>query len=361
MKKRKYGVALSMILAAGTVLAACGSDEEADTGSDEGSAGGGEGTEETSDFKVAMVTDTGGVDDKSFNQSAWEGLQQFGADNGLEEGTDGYTYFQSNSDADYVTNMNTAVRNDFDLVFGVGFLLNQALTEVASQNPDTNFALIDDVSEGDNVASITFKEHEGSFLVGVAAGMATESDQIGFVGGVESDLINKFAAGFQAGVEAVNPDADVQIEFAGDFNDAARGQQIAASMYGSGVDVIYHAAGGTGNGVFTEAKNLKQQDPDRQVWVIGVDRDQWEEGQVGEDNVTLTSMVKRVDVAVQDISTRAMEGDFPGGEVIEYGIQEDGIAISDSQDNLSQEILDEIANYREQIVNGEIEVPSTLE
>ncbi|TFE03441.1 BMP family protein [Jeotgalibacillus sp. R-1-5s-1] len=358
MKKRKFGMALSMFLAAGTVLAACGSDE-AETGNEGGNGSGGEA--ETSEFSVAMVTDTGGVDDKSFNQSAWEGLQAFGADNGLEEGTGGYTYFQSNNDADYVTNMNTAVRNDFDLVFGVGFLLTEAIQQVAAQQTDTNFAIIDSVAEGDNVASITFKEHEGSFLVGVAAGLTTESNKIGFVGGVESDLINKFAAGFKAGVEAVNPDAEVTIEFAGDFNNASRGQQMAAAMYGSGVDVIYHAAGGTGNGVFTEAKNLKEQDPDRAVWVIGVDRDQYEEGQVGDNNVTLTSMVKRVDVAVQDVSKRAMDGDFPGGEIIEYGIQEEGIAIAESQDNLTQEILDTIADYQQQIVDGEIEVPSTLE
>ncbi|MGD7043740.1 BMP family lipoprotein [Jeotgalibacillus proteolyticus] len=361
MKKRKFGLALSMVLAAGTVLGACGADDSEDT-SGESNAGG---TEAAGDFTVSMVTDTGGVDDKSFNQSAWEGLQAFGEENGLEEGTDGYNYFQSNNDADYVTNINTAARNDFDVVFGIGFLLTEAIEQVAAQQQDTNFAIVDSVAEGDNVASITFKEHEGSFLVGVAAGLTTESDKIGFVGGVESDLINKFAAGFQAGVEAVNPDAEVDIQFAGDFNNASRGQQMAAAMYGAGADVIYHAAGGTGNGVFTEAKNLKQQDPDRQVWVIGVDRDQSAEGVLTADgeelNVTLTSMVKRVDIAVQDISKRAMDGDFPGGEVIEYGIEENGISIAETQDNLSQEVLDEIESYQQQILDGEIEVPSTLE
>ena len=345
MKKRKFGLALSMVLAAGTILGACGSDDDNNTSNE----GGGDAEETAGDFTVSMVTDTGGVDDKSFNQSAWEGLQAFGEENGLEEGTSGYNYFQSNNDADYVTNINTAVRNDFNLVYGIGFLLTEAIQQVAAQNPDTHFAIVDSVAEGDNVASITFKEHEGSFLVGVAAGLQTKTNKIGFVGGVESDLINKFAAGFKAGVEAVNPDAEVDIQFAGDFNNASRGQQMAAAMYGSGADIIYHAAGGTGNGVFTEAKNLKQQDPDREIFVIGVDRDQAEEGALsvgGEDyNVTLTSMVKRVDTAVQDISKRAMDEDFPGGEIIEYGIQEEGISIAETQDNLSQEILDEVANY----------------
>ncbi|PPA72007.1 BMP family lipoprotein [Jeotgalibacillus proteolyticus] len=359
MKKRKFGLALSMVLAAGTILGACGSD---DNESSDGSSGGGDDAA-SNDFTVSMVTDTGGVDDKSFNQSAWEGLQAFGEEYDLEEGTNGYNYFQSNNDADYVTNFNTAARSEFDLVFGIGFLLTEAIGQVAAQQTDTNFAIVDDVAEGDNVASITFKEHEGSFLVGVVAGLTTESNKIGFIGGVESDLINKFAAGFQAGVEAVNPDAQIDIQFSGDFNNASRGQQMAAAMYGSGTDVIYHAAGGTGNGVFTEAKNLKQQDPDRQVWVIGVDRDQAEEGALtanGEEyNVTLTSMVKRVDIAVQDISKRAMDGDFPGGEVIEYGIEEGGISIAETQDNLTQEILDEVENYKQQILDGEIEVPST--
>ncbi|TDL34995.1 BMP family ABC transporter substrate-binding protein [Jeotgalibacillus sp. S-D1] len=362
MKKRKFGLALSMFLAAGTILGACGSDD-ADT-SDSGE-GGNSGEESGGDFTVSMVTDVGGVDDKSFNQSAWEGLVAFGDENGLKEGTDGYNYFQSASDADYVTNINTAVRNDFDLVFGIGFLLQEAIEQVAAQQTDTNFAIVDSVGKGDNVASITFKEHEGSFLVGVAAGLQTKTDKIGFVGGVESDLINKFAAGFKAGVEAVNPDAVVDIKFAGSFGDAARGQQMAAAMYGAGNDIIYHAAGGTGNGVFTEAKNLKKQDPEREVYVIGVDRDQAEEGALSADgkdyNVTLTSMVKRVDVAVQDISKRAMDGDFPGGEVIEYGIEEEGISIAETQDNLSQEILDEVADYEQKILDGEIEVPSTLE
>ncbi|KIL44944.1 BMP family lipoprotein [Jeotgalibacillus soli] len=360
MKKRKFGLGLSMLLAAGTILGACGSDTETSNGGEEN--GGGE--EAAGDFTVSMVTDVGGVDDKSFNQSAWEGLQAFGAEHGLEQGTDGYNYFQSQGDADYTTNLNTAVRNDFDLIFGIGFLLQPAIEQVAQQRADSHFALVDSVAEGDNVASITFKEHEGSFLVGVAAGLQTETNKIGFIGGVESDLINKFAAGFKAGVEAVNPDATVDIQFAGDFNNASRGQQMAAAMYGSGVDIVYHAAGGTGNGVFTEAKNLKQQDPERQIFVIGVDRDQSEEGALeagGQPyNVTLTSMIKRVDIAVQDISTRAMEGDFPGGEIIEYGIEENGIAVAQSE-NLTEDTLAQIETYKQQILDGEIEVPSTLQ
>jgi basic membrane protein A len=301
VKKRKIGFALSLVLAAGTLLGACGTSDK-----EEGSTGKGD---KKKDFTVSLVTDVGGVDDKSFNQSAWEGLKKFGQDNGLEKGKAGYDYLQSKSDADYKTNLNTAVRNKFDLIYGIGYKLKPAIEEVSKQRKDSHFAIVDDViTDRDNVASITFKEHEGSFLVGVVAGLTTKSNKVGFIGGTDSDLINKFAAGFQAGVKAVNPDADVKIEFAGAFDKADKGQSMASAMYKSGIDIIYHAAGGTGNGVFTEAKNLKQKDPNSNVWVIGVDRDQVDEGQVkvdGKDyNVTLTSMIKRVDLAVEDLSKK---------------------------------------------------------
>ncbi|MBM7650065.1 basic membrane protein A [Bacillus ectoiniformans] len=356
MKRRKFGFAMSAILAAGTILGACGGGGEEEKGQE------GNGSEKDDKFTVAMVTDVGGVDDKSFNQSAWEGLQEFGKENDLEKGTDGYNYIQSKSDADYKTNLNTAVRNKFDLIYGIGYKLQPAIEEVAKQRKDSQFAIVDSVVEGaDNVASITFKEHEGSFLVGVAAGLSTKSNKIGFIGGTDSDLINKFAAGFEAGVKAVNPEASVKIEYAGAFDKADKGQQMASAMYSSGIDTIYHAAGATGNGVFTEAKNLKQKNPDKDVWVIGVDRDQAEEGKVTvdgkEQNVTLTSMVKRVDIAVKDLADQAKDGKFPGGEVTEYGLDDNAISIAPTQDNLSDEVKKAVEEWTEKIKNGEVEVP----
>ncbi|HEY4552017.1 MAG TPA: BMP family ABC transporter substrate-binding protein, partial [Bacillaceae bacterium] len=197
MKKRKFGLALSLVLAAGTILGACGSNDNKEGGK-------GDGKEEDKNFTAAIVTDEGGVDDKSFNQSAWEGLQEFGKENGLEKGNDGYNYIESKTDADYKTNLTTAVRNKFDLIYGVGFKLKDSVAETADQRKDSKFVIVDDVIEGkDNVASVTFKEHEGSFLVGVVAGLMTKSNKVGFVGGIESDLINKFAAGYEAGVKAV--------------------------------------------------------------------------------------------------------------------------------------------------------------
>lgn len=353
MKKRKYGLALSLVLAAGALLGACGAADKEEAGDDK----------QEDKFSVAMVTDVGGVDDKSFNQSAWEGLQKFGAENGLKEGKGGYSYLQSSSDADYATNLNKLVRDDFDLVYGIGFLMTDAINEIAEQQPEANFAIVDSVVEKPNVASITFKEHEGSFLVGVVAGLTTKTNKIGFVGGMEIPLIEKFESGFLAGVKSVNPNATVEVQYAGAFDKADTGKAIASSMYANGIDVIYHASGATGNGVFSEAKDLKTKDPNRELWVIGVDKDQAPEGEVEIDgkayNVTLTSMVKRVDVAVYDVATKAMNGEFPGGQIIEYGLDQDGVGIAPTQDNISEDVLKAVDEWKQKIINGEVKVPTT--
>ncbi|WP_027954263.1 BMP family lipoprotein [Halobacillus kuroshimensis] len=363
--KSRFLMVFVLLVTFGMVLAACGSsDSEESTGGDSGESSGNEesgGDGGSGDFSVAMVTDVGGVDDKSFNQSAWEGLQAFGEENGLSKG-EGIDYAQSESDADYATNLNRLVRQDYNLIFGIGYLLQPAIKEVAGQYPDTSFALVDSVQEGDNIASIVFKEHQGSFLAGVAAAKKTQSNQIGFIGGVDGNLINKFEAGFVAGVKSVNADIDVEIEYAENFNDPEKGRALASNMYSKGVDVIYHASGGTGNGVFAEAKDLKNASPDEDVWVIGVDRDQYEEGQIGDANVTLTSMVKRVDIAVQDVSEQAMNGEFPGGEVIEYGLEDDAISIAETNEEaMTEEITSSVNEWKEKIINGDVEVPSTRE
>lgn len=353
MSKRKYGLALSLVLAAGTLLGACGTDK--DKKDSTSSKGGNE-----SNFSVAMVTDVGGVDDKSFNQSAWEGIQKFGKDNGLSEGDGGYTYLQSKGEADYTTNLNALVRRDFNLVFGVGFMMEDAIGTIASQQTDKQFAIIDGVVEQPNVASILFKEQEGAFLAGVAAALMTKTDKIGFVGGVDIPVINRFEAGFVEGVAAVNPNIKVDVKYTGAFDKAELGKAEAARMYSSGVDIIFHAAGGTGNGVFSEAKERKQADKNANVWVIGVDSDQYDEGQVGSDNVTLTSMLKRVDVAVQDISALAKEGKFPGGETKVYGLHDDGVKLADSRGAMPEDVLKQIEEYAKKIADGEIVVSESL-
>lgn len=359
MKKRKFGLLISSVVAAGAILAACGSDDEKDTSNND--TAGDTGKEEAGgDLSIAMVTDVGGVDDKSFNQSAWEGVQKWGADNGLEKG-EGFDYLQSASDADYNTNLNALLRRDFDLVFGVGFLMNDAVLEIAEQQPDKMLAIIDSQVDAPNVASIMFKEQEGAFLAGVVAATMSETGKIGFVGGQSIPVITRFHAGYVAGAKAVNPDIEIDVYYAEAFDKAELGKTAANRMYSSGVDIIFHAAGGTGNGVFTEAKERKEKDPNANVWVIGVDADQYEEGKVGEHNVTLTSMLKGVGNAVIDISDRAKAGDFPGGETITYGLAEDGVGLADSRGAIPQEVLDVVEEYKAKIVSGDITVPAEVE
>ncbi|WP_203332669.1 BMP family lipoprotein [Planococcus beigongshangi] len=357
MTKRKFGLGLSLMLAAG-MLAACGSDDDSSTDTSNGD--GGEGTEETSEISAAMVTDVGGVDDKSFNQSAWEGLEKFAEDNGLEVQKDGgVDYLQSQSDADYNTNLNNLIRRDFDVVFGIGFLMEGAVAEIAAQQADANIAIIDAVVEADNVASVLFKEQEGAFLAGVAAALMTETGKVGFVGGMEIPVIERFEAGFLAGVEAADSSVEVDVSYAGAFDDAALGKTTANLMYQNGADIIFHAAGGTGNGVFTEAKERKE--AGENVWVIGVDSDQYDEGQVGDDNVTLTSVLKRVDNAVYNISEQTKNGEFPGGETVVYGLSDDGIGLADSRGAISEDVMSQIEEFKQQIIDEEITVPETLE
>lgn len=354
MKKNKFGFLFAAMLVVSVLLAACGAadKEKNDTEGNTGSS-----SNEGSDFSVAMVTDVGGIDDKSFNQSAWVGVQQFGEDNDLERGDGGFDYLQSNDDSDYIPNLNRLVQRDFDLIFGVGEIIESAIDEVASQRADTNFAIIDGVVEQDNVASVLFKDQEAGFLAGVTAALMTETNKVGFVGGMDISVIERFEAGFVAGVEAVDSSIEIDIDYTGAFDKAELGKATANLMYSSGVDVIFHAAGGTGNGVFAEAKERKSADADANVWVIGVDSDQYEEGKVGEDNITLTSALKRVDKAVIEISELAKKGEFPGGETLKYGIVEESVGLADSRGAIPEDVEAQIQEYVDKIKNGELEVP----
>lgn len=310
------------------------------------------------DFSTVMITDIGGVDDGSFNQSAWEGMVEFGEANGLERGVNGYEYLQSNSDSDFVTHLNTAVQSNFDLIFGIGFKLETAMREMAEQQPEKHFAIVDSVIDLPNVASLTFKDHEASFLAGVAAAMTTKTNKVGFVGGQEGFVIDRFEAGFVAGVEAINPDVEVVIEYAGSFGDAAKGKQIAAAMYANDVDIIFHASGDTGNGVFSEAKDIVTADPSREIYVIGVDRDQEAEGIVeidGEErHLTLTSTLKQVGAAVKSFAEQTKAGNFEAGNKV-YGLEDGGVGLTDGQ--LSEEVLAAVKEYSDKIIAGDIKVP----
>ena len=317
-------------------------------------AGCGAATEES--FSVGLITDVGGIDDKSFNQSTWEGIERFQADN------EGVTtkYLQSDSDADYIPNLSTFSDEGLDLIIAPGFLFEEAMAEVSANFPEQKYLIIDMVvGERDNVANAVFAEHEGSFLAGAAAALKAEAegqDTVGFIGGMDFDLIQRFEAGFEAGVYAVNPDMNVLVEYAGSFADTQIGQTLAAKMYDQGAYIIYHAAGGTGNGLIKEAKDRNTSG--EEVWAIGVDKDQYEDGiYEGEKSAMLTSMMKRVDVAAYDVSERTINGDFPGGEVLVYNLSNNGVGLPDENPNLSEDIVNTVAEYKTQVVDGEITVP----
>ncbi len=310
-------------------------------------------------FRVGFVTDTGGIDDKSFNQGTWEGVQKYAEENKWKEGRQ-YKYIQSNEEADYIPNLSAFGDDNYNIVIAAGFLFGDSMTEVAPQYPDTNFTIIDMVVAQPNVASVVFAEEQGSFLVGVAAARATKTKKVGFIGGVDFDLIRKFHAGFAAGVHSVDPTIEVIDQYAGDFGNPGLGQQIASTMYDQGVDVIYHAAGGTGNGAINEAKGRRENGED--VWVIGVDKDQYEDGKMADGkSAVLTSMMKRVDVAAYNMIQAAKDGKFPGGEIIALTLADDGVGIPEENPNLDKAVVKEIEDYKKKIVAGEIKVPATMD
>ncbi len=301
--------------------------------------------EETEEpLKIAMVTDVGGVNDASFNQSAWEGLQRAEAELGIEA-----SYLESNQEQDYATNLETLLDQENDLIWGIGFKMGSAIEDAAKQNPDQNYAIIDSAYENtpENVAGVLFKAEQGSFLVGYIAGKMTETNKVGFVGGMAGSVIDGFDYGYHAGVKYANKDVEVLRQYAESFTDAAKGKAIATSMYQDGADIVFHAAGGVGDGVIEAAK-------EQDKYAIGVDRDQ---NDLAPDNV-ITSAMKRVDNAMFNVAEQIKAGNFPGGETVVYGLAEDGVGIAPTSDkHVPQEILDEVKELEKQIIAGEIVVP----
>ncbi|MGY3742983.1 BMP family lipoprotein [Leuconostoc inhae] len=314
-------------------------------------------------YTVALVTDGGGVDDRSFNQSAWSGLKAYGKDNKLKQGTQGFNYFQSADTSDIKTNLQTAVKGGYKLVYGVGFAAAPAMNTVAKANPKTQFAIIDSVIPDKNVASLMFKSEQSSYLAGVAAAKQTKSKTVGFIGGIHGDIIDTFEAGFKAGVAATDPNIKIVTQYADSFTDAAKGKTIAASMVAGGADVIFQAAGGSGSGVFSEAKANNQKltaDANDKVWVIGVDMDQKQDGAYTaknneKSNFTLVSAVKRVDHAVESLSNDGRKGNFPGGKTITYGLKEKGVALA--KDSASDNVWSAVQLAQKKIIAGDIKVP----
>ena len=314
-------------------------------------------------IKVGLVTDIGGIDDKSFNQGTWEGLKAYAKENNLKVG-DGIKYLQSSAEADYVPNLSAFADEKRDLIVAPGFLFGSALTEVSALYPKQKFLIIDSVVKDKagkipaNVANAVFAEHEGSFLVGVAAGLKAKADhkaKVGFVGGMKFPLIEKFEAGYKQGVKAAFPQCQVLVDYAGVFTDPGKGQALASKQYGAGAYVVFHAAGNTGNGVIKEAKERSQKG--EVCWAIGVDKDQYSDGLYAPGkSAVLTSMMKRVDVAAHDVAVQTADGKFPGGQVIAFTLGNKGVGIPASNPNLPADIVKAVGAYQAKIAAGQIKV-----
>ena len=293
--------------------------------------------------KVGMVTDVGGVNDKSFNQLAWEGLQA------LDPDAFEVNYLESKTDADYQTNINTFIDEDYDLIITVGYMLADATREAATDNPDQKFAIVDDSSCADleNVACLMFAQEECSYLVGLVAGSVTKSNTVGYVQGMVSEPMNLFGIGYITGVLEACPEATVLQYNANNFGDIAGGNTAAKDMITKGADVIYHAAGGTGNGVMNACDEAG-------IYGIGVDKDQRVE--LGLECI-ITSAMKRVDVACQDISKAVKDNAFEGGVHL-YNLANDGVGIAPTTDVVPAEVLEKVEAAKKAIIAGEKTIPT---
>jgi basic membrane protein A len=297
--------------------------------------------------KVFLVFDEGGRGDKSFNDSAYRGVERAKSELGADT-----RYVDSKSQADYITNFESLAEDKPDLIIGVGISMDQAMKEAAKRHPDQKFAIIDVTSDSPNVMGVVFKEEEGSFLAGVLAGMTTKTNKIGFVGGKSIDLIKKFEYGFRAGIKTVNPSCQVSAKYTEDWADVAKGQEAAIALFDGGADIVYHASGKCGIGVIKAAK-------ERNLYAIGVDSDQ--DGEAP-GNV-LTSMVKGVDNAVFEAAKRVKDGTFKGENLV-LGIKEGGVGLSEmkyTKNKVSPEALAAVERYKEMIKANAFQVPATAE
>lgn len=350
-KRLRTGLALLFLTA---LLTACAPEEGSVTvlrvwGTEEAGRQETAGTEQG--LRVGMVTDVGGIEDASFNQSAWEGLRELASATGISIG-----YTQPSSNDNLSDEFRRMAEDGYNMIWGIGFSCADALLETAVQYPDTTFALVDASYEEtpDNVTCVVFRAEDASFLVGYIAGSVTRSGKVGFVGGVVSEAIDLFQYGFQAGVAWADHESgrttEVEVEYADDFGKPERGQEIARSMFGHGCDIVYHAAGATGIGVIEAATEAGQ-------FAIGVDRDQ---SYLDPDHV-LTSALKRVNVAVMQISRDWLSGREVGGKTFQFGLPEGAVGIPSDHSNYPDAVYNAVLRLSDQLVSGKIVPPGNQE
>jgi basic membrane protein A len=320
------------------------------------------------DVSVGLIFDIGGRGDQSFNDSAAAGIERAQSELGIT-----FTEASPNDDGSNRAELLQLAADSSDLVIGVGFLFEGDAAAVGIENPEVNFAVVDSamldftvdppVPYGDNIAGLVFAEHQGSFLVGAAAALKSATGTIGFIGGVSGvgGLIERFEAGFRAGATAVNPDIEIVSEYitaAPDFdgfNAPDRARDIALAMYEAGADIVYHAAGGSGAGLFEAAREQSEASGSK-VWAIGVDSDQYNTADEGVREYILTSMLKRVDVSIFEVTRSVIDGTFTAGPTT-YDLSVDGVGYS-TTGGFVDDIVDQLEDFKAQIVSGEIEVPT---
>lgn len=301
---------------------------------------------------AGIVFDVGGIDDKSFNESAYRGLQRAQKELGVDT-----EYYQPSQPADRKTGLRRLSGKKSKVIVGVGFIFTDEMVVAAKDFPDIKFGCVDmvDKPEGEippNLVGLKFREEQGSFLVGAIAGLVTKTKKVGFVGGMNVPLIHKFEAGYRAGVRHVAPDVEVVVNYAGEtpkaFEDPETGKNRAVEQYKSGVDIIFHASGKTGLGVFQAAKELEK-------LAIGVDSDQYREA----PGHVLTSMIKRVDVAVFETIKSVKDGTFKGGARV-FGLKEEGVGFVYDENNKSlipEGVYRKVQALRQEIIDGKLAVP----
>ena len=335
MKFKKIAtIAMAGIMTA-SFLTGCGSNTEStNNGSDK--------------VTVAMVSDVAGINDQSYNQSAWEGLERAKKELGIE-----IKYLESKQDSDYATNVETLADEEVDLIIGVGSKLADTIKDAAENYPDQKFAIIDETYDEipSNVKSVLFESEQASYLVGLIAGKMSETKNVGFIGGLDIPVINTFKYGYMAGVKAADANCEIQAQYANSFNDQAKGKAITNQMISKGADVVFTAAGDVGTGSMEAIKEANK-------YGIGVDRDQ---SDLAPQNI-LTSAIKRVDVGMYETVKELVEGKFQGGTSTTYGLEQNGIGIADTTSNLvPQDVLDFVNEKIEELKAGKISVPKTEE
>ena len=333
MKFKKLLSLSTAFLVSASILTGCGSNK---------------GTEKN-DISVGIVLGAGSINDQSFNQSTWEGLQKAKADFGIE-----IKYLESKQESDYIQNIETLMDEDTDLIIGVGFKLEQAITEAAKNYPEQQFALIDAVCEGEqpeNVTSLLFEDNASAYLTGLIAGRMTETNKVGFIGGLPAPSVVRHQYGYKYGVTNTNKDTQILEQYVNSFTDQAKGKSIAKQMQSSNADIILAAAGDSGIGAIEAAKEANK-------YAIGVDRDQ---SDLAPENV-LTSAVKKLNVASYDLVKDLVEGTFKGGAEKVYGLKEGGVGIVKNTKNLiPQDVMDYVNKEANKVKNGEIKIPKTEE